>query len=170
MLGEHLTFLSSSNILTPVSLRPRLPNTQSALIGQLTHARASMARLHSDLYWFWLSVSFTSTKNLGINYANVLRGDVAWWHKVYWRGVSGTSGAALSAGGRSFCWRWAFKLPRPFLRAQEIVVCNTEGKEKQHNRSVCVQSMECQSSWWSFKEILSLTQINSSLLQVHMTL
>ena len=43
MLGEHLSFLFSSNIIAPVSLRPRLQYAQSTLIGQLTHTWASIA-------------------------------------------------------------------------------------------------------------------------------
>ena len=46
------------SISDPVSLRPLLPNTQSPLTGQLTHAWA--------MWCFQLPVSFTSTMNIGI--------------------------------------------------------------------------------------------------------
>ena len=49
MLKKHISVLvpsgaaalSECSVSAPVSLRPALPNTQSALIGQLTHAWAS---------------------------------------------------------------------------------------------------------------------------------
>ena len=60
------------SVLASVPLRPSLLNTQSALIGQLTHDWASTAYYLSIClcHVFNLPVSFTCAVNMGMKYAN----------------------------------------------------------------------------------------------------
>ena len=64
-------------------LKVPLLTTQSAVIGQLTHAWDSIPHHISSrlCHVFQLLVSFTSAMNIGINYADVWP-DLVWCHKV----------------------------------------------------------------------------------------
>lgn len=75
MLELYICSYSTINFVISVST---LLNTKSALIGHLTHARASSPSqfLQSALSYFQLPVGFTSTVNIGVLSCKC----VTWWH------------------------------------------------------------------------------------------
>ena len=96
------------SLFTPVSINTPLLNTQSALIGQLTHTIASTANnSRAAVLNRFLHGKLTLRHMLRKMCDTVTQCDVTMsqCHRIkrgrYWRGVSGT---VFSVGERSFCW------------------------------------------------------------------
>ena len=135
-LRKHIIFLILSGavalyspsvcpVLAPVSLRPFLVTTQSALVGHFTHAWGSTTHQVTSCW-----MGFTSTVNISINYANTWRlgvGNIRW---DCWRGVSE---AMFSVGVRSFLSHGLFNF-QELSHSKNLFNTLTEKTKKKTNK------------------------------------